>query len=200
MQQALNTSIPATSSAARRNWLKTAGQAALTVGIGSALTVTAANAQTIRSRSAAPQFDAQALSDRAAIEDVLHRYTTALDTKDWALLDQVFSPQGTADYSQVGGPQQLVVSSNAVGNLLKATLGTLITQHVSSNTLIELNGDSAKVVSYLIAQHWRKSDGVAFITYGRHVDTFVREASGWRVKTRVLDRMHSTGNPAIFGS
>jgi 3-phenylpropionate/cinnamic acid dioxygenase small subunit len=145
-------------------------------------------------------FTVQDLSDRAQIEDVLNRYTTALDTKDWALLETTFSEQPTADYSRVGGPSQPLVSPTAIAGLLKATLGTLITQHISSNALIELSGDSATVVSYLLAQHWRKSDGVEFTTRGRYVDTFVREASGWRIKTRLLDPIHTTGNPAIFGS
>jgi hypothetical protein len=145
-------------------------------------------------------FTLQDISDRADIEDVLNRYTTALDTKDWALLERVFSQQAEADFSQVGGPPQPVISSAAIAEVLKATLGTLITQHVSSNSLIELSGDTAKVVSYLIAQHWRKSDGLEYVLRGRQIDVFVFEATGWRVARRLLQPIHATGNPAVFGS
>jgi 3-phenylpropionate/cinnamic acid dioxygenase small subunit len=145
-------------------------------------------------------FTAHDLSDRAQIEDVLTRYTTALDTKDWALLEQVFSTSAVADYSQVRGPAQPVVSASAIAALLKATLGTLTTQHVWSNASIELNGASAKAVSYLIAQHWRKSDGLEFVLHGRQVDTLAREAAGWRLTNRVLIPIHGTGDPAVFGS
>jgi hypothetical protein len=145
-------------------------------------------------------FTAQELSDRAQIEDVLTRYTTALDTKDWALLEQVFSASAVADFSHVGGPAQPVVSASAIAAVLEATLGTLTTQHVWSNAVIELNGDSAKAVSYVMAQHWRKSDGVEFVLRGRYLDTLTRDATGWQFTNRMLIPIHGTGNPAVFGS
>jgi hypothetical protein len=37
-------------------------------------------------------------ADRHAVIDVLNRYAEALDHRDWALLDDVFLPDVTADY------------------------------------------------------------------------------------------------------
>jgi hypothetical protein len=48
-------------------------------------------------------MDLQELSDRAEINDVLHRYTTAVDTFEWDRLDQVFTPDAQIDYSESGG-------------------------------------------------------------------------------------------------
>jgi 3-phenylpropionate/cinnamic acid dioxygenase small subunit len=145
-------------------------------------------------------FTLQDISDRADIEDVLNRYTKALDTKDWALLERVFSQQAEADFSQVGGPPRPVVSSTSIAEVLKATLGTLITQHISSNSLIELSGGTAKVMSYVMAQHWRKSDGLEFVLRGRYTDIFVIEAAGWRIAKRLLQPIHATGDPAMLSS
>ena len=43
--------------------------------------------------------------DRFAIEDLLQRYTTAIDDKDWDLLDTVFTPDAVLDYTTSGGPE-----------------------------------------------------------------------------------------------
>lgn len=48
-------------------------------------------------------MDLQELSDRAEINDVLHRYTIAVDTGEWDRLDNVFTPDAQIDYSETGG-------------------------------------------------------------------------------------------------
>ena len=48
-------------------------------------------------------MDIQQISDRLAIEDVLIRYTRAIDTGDWERLDSVFTPDAAIDYTQSGG-------------------------------------------------------------------------------------------------
>jgi hypothetical protein len=199
---AANRAANTDSASARRSWFRTAGQAIMALSAGGALTAAAATAQASRNSRKPAQFNAQALSDRAAIEDVLTRYTYAMDTKNWALMESLFTTDATADFSKVGGPAKPIESAKGIAQLLRTALGTLITQHVSSNALIELQGDRANVTSYLLAQHWRKSDGVEFISRGRHVDVLVRDkATGnWLLQSRTLDPIHFTGNPAVIGS
>ena len=48
-------------------------------------------------------MDLQQISDRLEIEDVLIRYTRAIDTGDWDALDTVFTPDAAIDYTQTGG-------------------------------------------------------------------------------------------------
>ena len=48
-------------------------------------------------------MDLQELSDRAEINDVLIRYTRAIDTGDWDRLDTVFTPDAQIDYTESGG-------------------------------------------------------------------------------------------------
>ena len=45
----------------------------------------------------------QELVDRRAIDDLLLRYSTALDTRQWDLLDQVFTADAAIDYGPSGG-------------------------------------------------------------------------------------------------
>jgi hypothetical protein len=44
----------------------------------------------------------QELVDRRAIDDLLLRYSTALDTRQWDLLDQVFTSDAQIDYATSG--------------------------------------------------------------------------------------------------
>lgn len=43
------------------------------------------------------------MTDRLAIEEVLIRYTRAIDTGEWDRLDEVFTPDAAIDYTQSGG-------------------------------------------------------------------------------------------------
>ena len=48
-------------------------------------------------------MDLHQISDRLEIEDVLIRYTRAIDTGDWDALDTVFTADAAIDYTQTGG-------------------------------------------------------------------------------------------------
>lgn len=45
----------------------------------------------------------RALRDRLEIDDLLVRYATAIDERDWALLDTVFAEDARLDYRSAGG-------------------------------------------------------------------------------------------------
>ena len=45
----------------------------------------------------------QEISDRFEIQDLLIRYTRAIDTRDYALLDTCFLPDAYVDYVRSGG-------------------------------------------------------------------------------------------------
>ncbi|MEU6714739.1 nuclear transport factor 2 family protein [Nonomuraea sp. NPDC046802] len=48
-------------------------------------------------------MDAQEIADRLEIADLLARYTRAVDSGQWDLLDDVFSQDATIDYTSSGG-------------------------------------------------------------------------------------------------
>ena len=43
------------------------------------------------------------ISDRLEISDLLTRYCTAIDAKDYELLDECFTPDARVDYVSSGG-------------------------------------------------------------------------------------------------
>jgi hypothetical protein len=96
----------------------------------------------------------QALSDIREIIDVMNRYTTALDTKNWEMLEATMTPDGQADFGNLAGvgvlesPQALVDTCRSALQDLRAT------QHLQGNYVVEVTGDTAKASCYLQANHF----------------------------------------------
>lgn len=85
----------------------------------------------------------QVVQDKAEIVELMYRYARAIDTKDWALLNSVFTEDAHLDYSSVGyppGPRDEVIA------LLRDALTQVpLTQHFVTNIEIDLDGATAKV-------------------------------------------------------
>ena len=138
----------------------------------------------------------QTLLDEREIHQVATRYCRALDTKDWALLDDVFVPEATG---QLGTPTMLV-GIEAIRGRIQSALGHLDdSQHLVGNHEIAVDGDAATHRCYLQAQHIRKAatGGPNYIVAGRYEDRLVRTDAGWRIAHRTLTVMWTDGNVAV---
>jgi 3-phenylpropionate/cinnamic acid dioxygenase small subunit len=138
----------------------------------------------------------QDLADRMEITELLARYSTALDTKDWTMLEEVFTADAACDYGSLGSPQGLA----AITDLVRGTLQTLdATQHLVGNVVVQVRGDEATADCYLISQHIRAGapGGDHYLLGGRYTDRVVRTPAGWRIAHRTLHRMWATGNREV---
>jgi 3-phenylpropionate/cinnamic acid dioxygenase small subunit len=128
------------------------------------------------------------MSDRVEIQDLLVRYTVAIDTKDWKLLDTCFTPDAQLDYTGTGGiagpyPEVRVW-------LEKALAAFPMTVHYISNSTVELDGDAARARTYVINPMGfpNQEGGLHIFTVGGYyVDKLVRTSDGWRIRERVED-------------
>lgn len=138
------------------------------------------------------------VQDRLDIADVLARYCVALDSRDWELLEQVFTPDATARYGRAGQPRGLP----AIVAVVRSSLEPLdASQHFIGTSLVEPDGaDGARGRTYLIAQHvcGGLPDGSQFVVAGTYVDRFVRTPDGWRIRERHLVETWTRGNPAVL--
>lgn len=136
------------------------------------------------------------LQDRLDIADLLARYCLALDTRDWAGLEAVFTPDASCDYGTLGQPE----GAAQIAALVSGTLRTLdATQHLIGNVQVEVSGDEASARCYLMAQHVRAGTpgGETYLMGGRYEDRVVRTPDGWRLAHRRLVRMWTTGNREV---
>jgi hypothetical protein len=89
------------------------------------------------------QAQVQTLIDKDAIADVLYRYTVALDTRNWAALDDVFTPEATMVVAAAESSERISINDevsqgrSAVVAMISGILnGMDATQHVCAQPLI----------------------------------------------------------------
>ncbi len=125
------------------------------------------------------------LADRAELQDLLVRYATAIDTRRWDGLDDVFLPDARLDYRSAGGIEGAYPE---VRDWLAAVLPMFrVTQHLVLNSRIELAGDEARGTTAFLNPNEATIDGEPWIftVGGTYHDRFVRTAAGWRIARRV---------------
>jgi hypothetical protein len=131
--------------------------------------------------------DVRSLADRIEIDDVLTRYATAIDSRRWDLLDDVFTPDATVDYRAAGGIEGTYAEFKAwVAEVLPMFEQT---QHLVVNREVIVRDDEAVSHAQFINPNRLtiKGETWLFTCGGAYHDRFVRTADGWRIARRVED-------------
>ena len=127
----------------------------------------------------------RALADRSEINDLLVRYSTAIDAREWDLLDTVFMPDARLDYRSAGG---ITGRYPEVKRWLSEVLPMFrATQHLVMNSHVELAGDEARGTTQFLNPNEATIDGAPWIftVGGTYHDRLVRTPDGWRIARRV---------------
>lgn len=136
------------------------------------------------------------MGDREAVIDTVNRYATALDTRDWALLDRVFTADAEGDFG--GAPLRGI---EALRGLMQGALGGCgATQHLLGNHRVELDGDRARCVCQVRAFHagTGRAAGGHYELFGEYRDELLRTAEGWRIARRTLRVRHEIGTRDVL--
>src|SRR4051812_37770657 len=118
------------------------------------------------------------LEDRQAIVDLLIAYATALDSRDFEALGDVYLPDAVAIYDG-----HRCDGLDAIKDICKAALIPLTaSQHFLGNFQVEVDGDSAQTVAYLHAQHFMAGapGRRTYVMAGTHRDKMARTHHRWR--------------------
>ena len=142
-------------------------------------------------------IDETETSAHIEITQLLQRYFHALDWKDYALLDRVFSADAELHYDM-----------GAMGEGSKTDLPTMVkqfeafnrafafTQHIMGQPLIHCDGDRATSTTALRAVHVQVAlDGSenTWVVYGFYEDLHRRTEAGWRIQKRYFRATHFDG-------
>ncbi len=140
-----------------------------------------------------PPLDLERLANRIEIDDLLTRYATAVDTKDWDLYCTCFTEDAHIDYESAGGIKGPL--SEVVAWLEKALATFPMTQHVVCNRVIEIDGETATARS-IFYNPMSLPDGEAkpklWFEGGYYNDKLVRTAEGWKIRERLEESSYST--------
>lgn len=128
------------------------------------------------------QIESSQLADIETIRQTLHFYSLVLDSKAFPLLDKVFAPTATANYSGLAG---IFEGLPAIQNFLAGSLAPYPkTQHLIANHIIDVCASTSAVSqTYFMATHFPNSTttGSAFTAYVTHQDVWEKTADGWRI-------------------
>jgi 3-phenylpropionate/cinnamic acid dioxygenase small subunit len=121
------------------------------------------------------------MSDRADIADVLIRYATGIDRRDWPLFRTAFTPDCELDYGQIGTWSGV----DAVAEFMEVShAGAGHTMHRLSNMAIAVTGDTATARTYIDGLILAADNASGVNAVGFYDDELVRTAEGWRIATR----------------
>ncbi|KAJ1323466.1 nuclear transport factor 2 family protein [Microdochium nivale] len=155
-------------------------------------------------RTATVPANPSSAADIELIRATLSRYALAIDSREFALLDDVFTPDVRTNYSSALGVMNGI---DAVKQGLSLALGSFThTQHQLGTSQIQLcrdddaaGRDSAVSLSYVLATHFQNTDGVlpavvsvdeVIIVHAMYQDILVREGGNhgaevtWRIRAR----------------
>ena len=134
------------------------------------------------------------ISDRLEIQDLMVRYSYAIDSRNWDALDDVFTPDAHIDYSVFGGSVGNLAETKAFLTEAMPMFTTL--QHMVSGTTIAFDGtDSPDSATAKTQCHNPMTMGDAenpdLMVCGLwYVDKLVRTPDGWRIKERVEEKCY----------
>ena len=141
------------------------------------------NTRSSRWRSASlPPVDA----DRAQITDVLIRYATGIDSKDWPLFRTCWADEVDLDYGELG----TFTDPDAFTDLFARVHDSMgNTYHRLSNFVIAIDegGDTATARTYVHAVLMvAPGDNAPWVdVVGHYDDELTRGVNGWRIHRRV---------------
>ncbi|KAK3114109.1 hypothetical protein LTR53_007894 [Teratosphaeriaceae sp. CCFEE 6253] len=147
--------------------------------------------------------------DYFAIQNTISRYCLALDTKDFELLKQVFTPDVDTIYP-FGGQRKGVQS---VADAIQNRLAPVASQHALTTQQIEVaaDGKSAEAITYFTGVHFGKGkwDGKEVTAWGKYTDTLTLSegkqalpgASGqWLISRREVSFTKRLGEEGVMDS
>ena len=138
----------------------------------------------------------QEISDRLELEKLTHDYSHAIDTRDFDLLNDVFTPDAFIDYSAFGAPagdfpyvrDWLKTGMNAFGG----------SHHMVTNHRFVIEGDHAtgRVMCFNPMESLDESGTRPVMVFGLfYIDEYVRTPAGWRIKSRVEEATYTQNVP-----
>jgi len=139
------------------------------------------------------------LEDRIEIDDLLTRYATGVDRKEWNLWESCFMPDAHIDYTAFGGTKGGVKEVRAW--LEETMAGFPMTQHLVTNREVHVDGDTATARSgFYNPMAVPNGDGPPrlFFCGGWYHDKLVRTPAGWRIQERLEEFGYNTMTQTVI--
>jgi hypothetical protein len=141
-------------------------------------------------------------ADRLDIIEACTRFGWHADHREWERMAELLTDELYVDYSAlVGGEPGEAKSAELIAGWKEQFARLAATQHLITNHLVEVDGDTAVCTAHFHAQH------VAAVAHGDHKLVLsghyrfglVRTGGGWQINSVEMTPTWSTGNLAVLG-
>ena len=140
--------------------------------------------------------------DRLAIIEVMNNYAAGLDARDWELWRTVFTDEATFDLSSWNQvPPRLLETDRVVKGQARIFAELKATQHFLTNHRITVQGDHARGLAHMRAEHWLLEDDgstTRYTMFGYYDDKFLRIDNGWKMCEMQLNVTHTEGDRRVM--
>jgi 3-phenylpropionate/cinnamic acid dioxygenase small subunit len=126
----------------------------------------------------------QEMSDRLEIQDLLVSYCDAIDSRDFAALDDIFTADAVIDYTEAGGARGSLTEIKTY--LDKALKPFSNMQHMLGLPIIKITGDRATSRTTLFNPMVLEREGRPYVFFVGlwYRDALIRTDKGWRIQSR----------------
>jgi ketosteroid isomerase-like protein len=146
------------------------------------------------SNPSAPYLNSTSKTDVAShinIQQKLAQFELFVDSKNYTMLSDVFTPNATFDPGAPTGPLN---GFTAIKNWLQTSLVDTDTQHDFGTQYIDVHGQSASAVTYFVATFVGvgPKNGSMLVNHAKYLDTLEKSGDGvWRISNKTLIYMVS---------
>lgn len=140
-------------------------------------------------------------NDFVTITRKLYEYALGIDTRDWDLYRSIFCDQISVDFRSYDGETHAALAADDwVAGLKVQFTGLDCTQHVMSNPVVDVDGDTARCRMYMKAEHFLQNNSGShdFAIGGYYDDRLIRGDAGWLIESVTLNVFWSRGNRGIM--
>ncbi len=139
------------------------------------------------------------IADRFALIDVISCYAAGLDARDWKLWRSIFLDEVVFDLSSwTGQPARKLDTDRVVASQDRMFAELTVTQHFMTNHRIDIQGDRARVLAHMRAEHWIDTPSPTgsdrYTMFGYYDDKLVRTANGWKIAEMQLNVTRTEGD------
>ncbi len=130
----------------------------------------------------ADELTIEAIRDRLAVTDVIHAWSTSIDSRNWELMREILADTIVIDYSSNGSPRAEYSAEGWIERL-RVLHGFDATLHMVSNLVIGVSGADAVCTSYVNAMHFLRDGGQEFHAHacGVYHHTLRRNGKSWKI-------------------
>jgi ketosteroid isomerase-like protein len=139
--------------------------------------------------------------DRLDVIDTCTRMAWHADQREWDLLRTVFADRVLLDYTSLNGGEPVTLTPDEIVGAWSQTLGGFdATQHLITNHLVTVDGDTAVCTAAFQATH-RLANPFGSPLWklgGTYRFELTRTAGGWRIAGLVMTATWGEGNKDLF--